>query len=62
MNAPILKLFGLVLVLFMALIAMTSYNSVINADAYLDVCVANQIDDIGGADHGAAWPAASTGE
>jgi peptidoglycan glycosyltransferase len=33
-NAPILKLFGLVLVLFMALIAMTSYNSVINADAY----------------------------
>ena len=34
MNAPILKLFGLVLVLFMALIAMTSYNSVINADAY----------------------------
>ncbi len=34
MNAPILKLFGLVLVLFAALIAMTSYNSVINADAY----------------------------
>ena len=34
MNAPILKLFGLVLVLFVALIAMTSYNSVINADAY----------------------------
>ncbi len=34
MNAPILKLFGLVLVLFAALIAMTSYNSVINAKAY----------------------------
>jgi peptidoglycan glycosyltransferase len=36
MNAPILKLFGLVLVLFAALIAMTSYNSVINAKAYRD--------------------------
>ncbi len=34
MNAPILKLFGLVLLLFAALIGMTSYNSVINADAY----------------------------
>ena len=34
MNAPILKLFGLVLVLFAALIGMTSYNSVINAKAY----------------------------
>ncbi|MEA2218465.1 MAG: penicillin-binding protein [Solirubrobacteraceae bacterium] len=34
MNAPILKLFGLVLVLFVALIGMTSYNSVINANAY----------------------------
>nr|MBA3747890.1 hypothetical protein [Solirubrobacterales bacterium] len=34
MNAPILKLFGLFLVLFAALAAMTSYNSVINADAY----------------------------
>ncbi len=34
MNAPILKLFGLVLALFAALVAMTSYNSVINADAY----------------------------
>ena len=34
MNAPILKLFGLVLVLFTALVGMTSYNSVINADAY----------------------------
>jgi peptidoglycan glycosyltransferase len=33
-NAPILKLFGLILVLFAALIAMTSYNSVINAKAY----------------------------
>ncbi len=36
MNAPILKLFGLFLVLFAALAAMTSYNSVINADAYRD--------------------------
>jgi len=36
MNAPILKLFVLVLVLFAALIAMTSYNSVINAKAYRD--------------------------
>jgi peptidoglycan glycosyltransferase len=34
LNAPILKLFGLVLVLFAALLGMTSYNSVINADAY----------------------------
>ncbi|MGH2897719.1 MAG: penicillin-binding protein 2, partial [Solirubrobacteraceae bacterium] len=34
MNAPILKLFGLVLVLFAALAAMTSFNSVINADSY----------------------------
>ena len=34
MNAPILKLFALVLVLFAALIGMTSYNSVINAQAY----------------------------
>jgi peptidoglycan glycosyltransferase len=33
-NAPILKLFGLVLVLFAALAGMTSYNSVINAGAY----------------------------
>jgi len=36
MNAPILKLFGLVLVLFAALVGMTSYNSVINAKAYRD--------------------------
>ncbi len=36
MNAPILKLFGLVLVLFAALAAMTSYNSVINAEEYRD--------------------------
>jgi penicillin-binding protein A len=34
MNAPILKLFGLVLVLFAALAAMTSWNSVINAKEY----------------------------
>jgi peptidoglycan glycosyltransferase len=34
MNAPILKLFGLILLLFVALVAMTSYNSVINAGAY----------------------------
>jgi peptidoglycan glycosyltransferase len=34
MNAPILKLFGLVLVLFAALVAMTSWNSVINAKEY----------------------------
>ena len=34
MNAPILKLFGLVLVLFAALAGMTSYNAVINADEY----------------------------
>ncbi len=34
MNAPILKLFGLVLVLFSALVAMTSWNSVINAKEY----------------------------
>ena len=36
MNAPILKLFGLVLVLFAALAGMTSYNSVIKADEYRD--------------------------
>lgn len=36
MNAPILKLFGLVLVLFAALAGMTSYNSVIKADDYRD--------------------------
>ncbi len=36
MNAPILKLFGLVLVLFGALAAMTSYNSVIKAEEYRD--------------------------
>lgn len=36
MNAPILKLFGLVLVLFTALVAMTSWNSVINAEEYRD--------------------------
>jgi peptidoglycan glycosyltransferase len=36
MNAPILKLFGLVLVLFAALLGMTSYNSVINAKEYRD--------------------------
>ena len=36
MNAPILRLFGLVLVLFAALAAMTSYNSVINAEEYRD--------------------------
>ena len=36
MNAPILKLFGLVLVLFAALVGMTSYNSVINAEEYRD--------------------------
>jgi peptidoglycan glycosyltransferase len=35
-NAPILKLFGLILVLFAALAGMTTYNSVINADAYRD--------------------------
>jgi peptidoglycan glycosyltransferase len=34
MNAPILKLFGLVLALFAALAGMTSYNSVINAKEY----------------------------
>ena len=34
MNAPILKLFVLVLALFGALAAMTSYNSVIKADDY----------------------------
>ena len=34
MNAPILKLFGLVLLLFAALAGMTSYNSVINAKQY----------------------------
>jgi len=36
MNAPILKLFGVVLVLFAALAALTSWNTVINADAYRD--------------------------
>lgn len=36
MNAPILRLFGLVLVLFAALAGMTSYNSVINAKQYRD--------------------------
>lgn len=36
MNAPILRLFGLVLVLFGALAGMTSYNSVINAQQYRD--------------------------
>jgi peptidoglycan glycosyltransferase len=35
-NAPILRLFALVLVLFAALAGMTSYNSVINADHYRD--------------------------
>jgi penicillin-binding protein A len=35
-NAPILKLFVLVLVLFAALVGMTSYNSVINAEEYRD--------------------------
>jgi peptidoglycan glycosyltransferase len=34
MNAPILKLFGLVLLLFAALAGMTSYNSVIHAKQY----------------------------
>jgi peptidoglycan glycosyltransferase len=34
MNAPILRLFGLVLLLFAALVGMTSYNSVINAKEY----------------------------
>ena len=34
MNAPILKLFALVLVLFAALVGMTSWNSVINAKEY----------------------------
>ncbi len=36
MNAPILRLFGLVLVLFGALAGMTSYNSVIKAEDYRD--------------------------
>ena len=36
MNAPILKLFVLVLLLFGALAAMTSYNSVIKAEDYRD--------------------------
>jgi peptidoglycan glycosyltransferase len=35
-NAPILKLFGLVLALFAALAGMTTYNSVINAKEYRD--------------------------
>ena len=34
MNAPILKLFVLILLLFGALAAMTSYNSVIKAEDY----------------------------
>ncbi|MBA3328938.1 MAG: hypothetical protein H0T43_11620 [Solirubrobacterales bacterium] len=34
MNAPILKLFGLFLVLFAGLVAFTSWNSVINAESY----------------------------
>lgn len=34
MNAPILRLFWLVLVLFAALAGMTSYNTVINAEEY----------------------------
>ena len=36
MNAPILKLFALILVLFAALAGMTSYNSVIKAEDYRD--------------------------
>jgi len=36
MNAPILKLFVVVLLLFGALAALTSWNTVINADAYRD--------------------------
>jgi len=36
MNAPILKLFGFFLVLFAALAALTSWNTVINAGAYRD--------------------------
>ena len=36
MNAPILKLFALFLVLFAALAAITSWNTVLNADAYRD--------------------------
>ena len=36
MNAPILKLFALILVLFAALVGMTSYNSVIKAEDYRD--------------------------
>ena len=36
MNAPIIRLFGLFLVLFAALAGMTSYNSVINAEEYRD--------------------------
>jgi len=35
-NAPILKLFALILVLFAALVGMTSYNSVIKAEDYRD--------------------------
>jgi len=35
-NAPILKLFALILVLFAALAGMTSYNSVIKAEDYRD--------------------------
>ena len=36
MNAPILRLFGVFLVLFGALVAFTSWNSVINAEEYRD--------------------------
>ena len=36
MNAPILKLFGLILALFAALAALTSWNTVLNAGAYRD--------------------------
>ena len=36
MNAPILKLFGVFLALFGALAALTSWNTVLNADAYRD--------------------------
>ncbi len=36
MNAPILKLFAVVLALFGGLVALTSWNTVINAEAYRD--------------------------
>jgi len=36
MNAPILRLFGLILLLFAALAALTSWNTVLNAGAYRD--------------------------